>query len=168
MQKLIASALELTKQNLTYTYGSNDPANGGMDCSGFIHHVLRKNGFEDVPRDASGQYVWVRKADNFEAVLSRKKESFELDQLRPGDLLFWTGTYSAQKDPPVTHTMIYLGTEKRTGKRVMAGSSDGRSYDGKPRWGVSVFDFSPATKPDAQQNAPRFVGYASVPGLRED
>ena len=110
---VIVSALALTKQNLAYTYGSDDPANGGMDCSGFIYHVLRENGVMDVPRDASGQYTWVRKADNFEAVLSRKKNSFELKDLHPGDLLFWTGTYSTEKDPPVTHTMIYLGTEKK-------------------------------------------------------
>ncbi len=112
-----------------------------MDCSGFIYYVLQQNGFPDVPRDSSQQYVWVRKAGNFDAVLSRKEDSFELDNLKPGDLLFWSGTYNIDRDPPITHTMIYLGREKRTNKRVMIGSSDGRTYDGKQRWGVSVFDF---------------------------
>jgi cell wall-associated NlpC family hydrolase len=169
VQQIISTALELTKQNLTYVYGSADPANGGLDCSGFVLYVLTRNGIADVPRDASGQYKWVRKADNFEAVLSRKKESFEFDQLHPGDLLFWTGTYTTEKDPPVTHTMIYLGTEKKSGRRVMVGSSDGRTYDGVSRWGVSVFDFKPATKPPGPEAklAPTFVGYGSVPGLSE-
>jgi cell wall-associated NlpC family hydrolase len=112
-----------------------------MDCSGFIYYVLKQNGFPDVPRDSSGQYIWVRKAKNLYAVLSRKEDSFEFDDLKPGDLLFWRGTYNIDRDPPITHTMIYLGREKRTNKRVMVGSSDGRTYDGKQRWGVSVFDF---------------------------
>ena len=84
---------------------------------------------------------WVRKAGNLYAVLSRKEDSFEFEDLKPGDLLFWRGTYNIDRDPPITHTMIYLGREKRTNKRVMIGSSDGRTYDGKQRWGVSVFDF---------------------------
>ncbi len=63
-----------------------------MDCSGFIYYVLQQNGFPDVPRDSSQQYVWVRKAGNFNAVLSRKEDSFEFDALKPGDLLFWRGT----------------------------------------------------------------------------
>jgi len=173
VQKLIESALELTRQNLTYTYGSADPANGGMDCSGFVYYVLRENGFDDVPRDASGQYVWVRKAHLFQVVLSTHKDTFELADLRPGDLLFWTGTYSVLKDPPVTHTMIYLGTEKSTHKGVMVGSTDGRSYNGKARWGVSVFDFkgnAPSAAPDANPQKTThgvFVGYAHIPGLKE-
>ena len=36
VQELIRSALALTQRNLAYTYGSDDPASGGMDCSGFI------------------------------------------------------------------------------------------------------------------------------------
>src|SRR5207249_9139580 len=60
----------------------------------------KNNGFIDVPRDSSQQYVWVRKAGNFHAVLSRHEDSFELDALKPGDLLFWTGTYKIERDPP--------------------------------------------------------------------
>jgi cell wall-associated NlpC family hydrolase len=171
VRQLLETALDLTRQNLTYTYGSDDPANGGMDCSGFIYYVLRQNGFTDVPRDASGQYVWVRKAKLFQAVFSKSKDSFELSDLRPGDLLFWTGTYAVQKDPPITHTMIYLGTEKGSHKAVMVGSTDGRSYDGKSRWGVSVFDFkanaSAATADPAKKSQAAFIGYAPIPGLRE-
>src|SRR6266705_3378747 len=140
VRQILDAGLALTKQNLGYTYGSADPANGGMDCSGFIYYVLSQNGFAHVPRDSSEQYVWVRKAGNFNAVLSRSADSFEFDALKPGDLLFWSGTYNIDRDPPITHTMIYLGREKRTNKRVMVGSSDGRTYDGKQRWGVSVFD----------------------------
>jgi peptidoglycan DL-endopeptidase CwlO len=170
VRQILDAGLALTKQNLGYTYGSADPKNGGMDCSGFIYYVLQQNGFPDVPRDSSQQYVWVRKAGNFYAVLSRKEDSFEFDDLKPGDLLFWRGTYNIDRDPPITHTMIYLGREKRTTKRVMVGSSDGRTYDGKQRWGVSVFDFKmpPPPKSGDAKISPVFVGYGKIPGLSGD
>jgi peptidoglycan DL-endopeptidase CwlO len=167
VRQLIEAGLELTKQNLGYTYGSADPANGGMDCSGFIYYVLQQNGFPDVPRDSSQQYVWMRKAGNFNAVLSRNEDSFELDALKPGDLLFWRGTYNIDRDPPITHVMIYLGREKGTKKRIMIGSSDGRTYDGKQRFGVSVFDFKMPPPPNSNDAkiSPVFVGYGRIPGL---
>jgi len=170
VRQILDAGLALTKQSLGYTYGSADPKNGGMDCSGFIYYVLQQNGFPDVPRDSSQQYVWVRKAGDFNAVLSRKEDSFELNDLKPGDLLFWRGTYNIDRDPPITHTMIYLGREKRTNKRVMIGSSDGRTYDGKQRWGVSVFDFKmpPPPKSGDAKISPVFVGYGRIPGLSED
>jgi peptidoglycan DL-endopeptidase CwlO len=170
VRQILDAGLALTKENLGYTYGSADPANGGMDCSGFIYYVLKQNGFPDVPRDSSQQYVWVRKAGDFNAVVGRKEDSFELDDLKPGDLLFWRGTYNIDRDPPITHTMIYLGREKRTNKRVMVGSSDGRTYDGKQRWGVSVFDFKmpPPPKSGDAKISPVFVGYGRVPGLSAD
>ena len=169
MRKLLQAALDLTKRNLDYTYGSADPENGGMDCSGFIYYVLRKNGIEEVPRDASEQYVWVRKAGNFRAVLSREIDSFELDELKPGDLLFWTGTYGVERDPPVTHTMIYLGKKKDGDRPIMVGASDGRTYEGEQEFGVSVFDFKTARAKGAKtsETQPRFVGYAKIPGLKE-
>jgi cell wall-associated NlpC family hydrolase len=170
VRQIIEGGLELTKQNLGYTYGSADPAKEGMDCSGFIYYVLQQNGFPDVPRDSSQQYVWLRKAGNFNAVLSRHEDSFELDALKPGDLLFWRGTYSIDRDPPITHVMIYLGREKRTKKRVMVGASDGRTYDGKQRFGVSVFDFKlpSAPKTNDAKLSPVFVGYGRIPGLTDE
>jgi cell wall-associated NlpC family hydrolase len=170
VRQILDAGLALTKQNLGYTYGSADPSNGGMDCSGFIYYLLAQNGFKDVPRDSSQQYVWVRKAGNFNAVLSRHEDTFEFDALKPGDLLFWSGTYNIDRDPPVTHTMIYLGREKRTKKRVMLGSSDGRTYDGKQRFGVSVFDFKMPPPPNSgdAKISPVFVGYGRIPGLNED
>lgn len=168
VRELLEQSLALTRQHLGYKFGSSDPADGGMDCSGTIFHVLRTAGLEDVPRTASDQYVWARKADHFEAVVSRQKDSFELDGLQPGDLLFWTGTYSTDRDPPVTHTMIYLGKLKSDGRQVMFGSSDGRTYDGKKMWGVSVFDFKLPKPPDKGSGPGSvFIGYAQIPGLKE-
>jgi peptidoglycan DL-endopeptidase CwlO len=170
VQQLIRNSLALTEQNLSYKYGSADPAAGGMDCSGFIYFVLSSAGFKDVPRDSAGQYSWVRKNSVFHAVLSRSEDSFELKDLKPGDLMFWSGTYKVDRDIPITHVMIYLGKEKSTDKPVMVGATDGRTYDGIRRFGVSVFDFKmPSGKPnkDDPDLTARFEGYASIPGLRE-
>jgi hypothetical protein len=167
VQKLLTAALELTTRNLDYKYGSADPASGGMDCSGFVYYVLKENEIPDVPRDSSQQYVWLRRSRQFESVLSEKDDSFELEDLKPGDLLFWTGTYSIQRDPPITHAMIYLGREKKTGNRVMVGASDGRVYQGESRFGVSVFDFKVQRhETNGDGKRPTFIGYGHIPGLQ--
>src|SRR5262245_4258068 len=99
IRQILDAGLALAKEDLGYRYGSADPANGGMDCSGFIYYVLKQNGFPDVPRDSSQQYVWVRKAGDFDAVLSRKEDSFKFNDLKPGELLFWRVTYKIDRDP---------------------------------------------------------------------
>ena len=164
---MIDTAVELTTRNLEYKYGSADPSNGGMDCSGFVYYVLTQFGLRDVPRDSSQQYVWLRKSGGFKAVNSRTEETFELDELTPGDLMFWTGTYSIERDPPITHAMIYLGREKGRNQRIMVGASDGRPYKGESRYGVSVFDFRmPRTnKTGDGKSSPSFIGYGHIPGL---
>ena len=177
IKQLLLAGLELTKKNLTYKYGSDDPAGGGMDCSGTISYLLKSHGFADVPRDASQQYAWVRQKSRVYPVLSKKQDNSELRELRPGDLMFWTGTYNVDRDPPVTHTMIYLGKRKKDGRRLMFGSSDGRPYDGQKRNGVSVFDFRmPAAKEGdaadaataaAPDHAPDFAGYGPIPGMAD-
>ena len=172
VQKLLTSALELTTRNLDYKYGSADPANGGMDCSGFVHYVLNQNGVAPyVPDDSKDQYIWLRSAGTFEPVVSGKDDSFELKELKPGDLLFWSGTYSIERDPPITHAMIYLGREKKTGVRVMVGASDGRTYQGQQRFGVSVFEFKMPQTENSEayegRERPRFIGYGHIPGLNE-
>src|SRR5438874_7386829 len=172
VRKMIDLALSLTSQNLDYKYGSADPANGGMDCSGFVYYVLNQNGVAPyVPDDSRDQYIWLRSAGTFEPVVSGTDDSFELKELKPGDLLFWSGTYSIERDPPITHAMIYLGREKKTGGRVMVGASDGRTYQGQQRFGVSVFEFKiPQTENSEAyegRERSRFIGYGHISGLNE-
>ena len=170
VQHLIRQALNLTRENLTYEYGSSDPVSGGMDCSGTIFYLLEKEGLTGVPRDSSEMYEWVWKSGHFHSVVSSNPDTFELSELKPGDLLFWTGTYQITRDPPVTHVMIYLGTNLQTGMRVMVGASDGRTFNGVPQNGVSVFDFK---LPGAHRNrsgvsseaGSRFIGYGPIPSL---
>jgi hypothetical protein len=89
--------------------------------------------------------------------------SFELNSLKPGDLLFWIGTYAVKADPPVTHAMIYLGKAKSDGLPLMVGACDGRSYRGKRQNGVSVFDFTISKPIGEEHSSSRFIGYAEIP-----
>jgi hypothetical protein len=167
VRHLIDEGLGLTKKNLSYQYGSDDPAAGGMDCSGTIHYLLEQAGVKEVPRDSADFYTWVWQQGRFQAVVSSNPKTFELSRLKPGDLLFWTGTYDIKRDPPVTHVMIYLGTSRLTGRRVMVGASDGRTFTDQPRYGVSVFDFKMPTAsghPGGGAGS-RFIGYGAIPGL---
>ena len=167
VRQIIEAGLELTKQNLGYAYGSADPANAGMDCSGFIYYVLSKCGVKDVPRDARQQYIWVRKAGNFQAVLAQRDDTFELDALTPGDLLFWASTYGVSRDPDITQTMIYLGRQMGTNQRIMIGASERLAYKGQSRSGVNIFDFKVGRARSKSNNEPGpvFVGYGRIPGL---
>jgi hypothetical protein len=162
IKELIVFALALTKLDLDYAFGSDDPARGGMDCSGTIYHLLRTQGLKEVPRDSASQYEWTRAALGFHDVASKSGDSEEFADLRPGDLMFWTGTYETHRaGVAVSHVMLYLGTEKKTGKRVMFGASDGRSYNGVQRFGVSVFDFK---MPRLEDTKTDFLGYGRIPG----
>ena len=167
VRRVIDLGLSLTTQNLGYKYGSADPASGGMDCSGLIYYVLSKSGIKDVPRDAREQYIWVRKAGNFQAVLAHRDDTFELDALKPGDLLFWVTPYSVSREPDVIETMIYVGRDKATNQRLMIGASEGRTYKGQLRKGVGIFDLKigRAASKTSKEPAAVFVGYGHVPGL---
>jgi cell wall-associated NlpC family hydrolase len=157
---LLTEAMRLSKLGLGYQYGSADPAKGGMDCSGAVYHVLQGKGWGNCPRQSDQMYAWAWKAGTFRAVNGRTRKSWEFAEIRPGDLLFWTNTTGkSDREPPVTHVMIFLGREKKSGREVMFGSSDGRTYDGKARWGVGVFDF---VLPKESSQA-RFIGYAHLP-----
>lgn len=152
VKKMIEIGLELTKRNLTYQYGSSDPKQGGMDCSGTMYYLLTQMGVQSVPRSSDDLYQWIKSKGVFYSA------NRGLKYLRPGDLLFWTGTYSAPGNAYVTHVMIYLG-KNREGEPLMLGSSNGRTYQGKKIYGVSIFDF---LEPHSTSN-PNFLGYSCIP-----
>lgn len=163
IQELIRKSLALTTQNLTYTFGSADPKNGGMDCSGTIYYVLHNFGFKGVPRQSNEMAGWVQDKTLLHRVNGADSLTHpEFSSLQPGNLLFWSGTYDAgPREIPVTHVMLYLGKLKKSGKHVVFGASDGRAYQGKRRTGVSVFDFS---LPRSTSSA-SFYGYGMIPGV---
>ena len=165
VKKLIEVSLELTKKKLGYQFGSNSPENWGMDCSGTVQSTLNKLGLGEIPRSSFTIYEWAKTAGGLKAtpgVTSTEDPVFA--DLKPGDLLFWEGTYeTGDRIPAISHVMIYLGKLKADGKGVMYGASSGRRYRGKSIHGVSVFDW---VVPKAESDA-KFVGYAPVPGLQK-
>jgi len=160
VKQLLNDALRLADHHLTYQYASADPKNGGMDCSGTIFYLLTQLGIKDVPRASHLQYKWVWEHGHFYAVNSKTPNSFEFSHLKPGDLLFWSGTYEVEHDPNITHVMIYLGKSQQ-GHPLMVGASDGRTYQGRKIYGVSVFDFQ-LPNPDAKS---QFLGYSCIPHI---
>ncbi len=163
LQKLIEQALAMTRLNLPYLFGGSTPADGGMDCSGTISYLLTEHGVKGVPRSSDAICDWVRQRSGMHLApddVALSDDAFSA--LRPGDLLFWTGTYDTlPRRLPVSHIMMYLGTLKKSGKPVVFGSSEGRYYGGERRNGVSVFDFS---MPRNGSKA-AFFGYGTIPGL---
>lgn len=164
LQDLVRQALKLTTQNLRYQHGSADPASGGMDCSGTIYYLLQHSGFKNVPRQSDEICRWVLRDSvlNLTEGKSNLKDN-AFSSLRPGCLLFWTGTTdtTTKRKLPVTHVMLYLGKREIDDKPIIFGSSDGRSFDGQRRNGVSVFDFQ--LPPAGARSA--FYGYGPIPGL---
>ncbi|MDQ1005412.1 hypothetical protein QFZ28_005990 [Neobacillus niacini] len=77
-----------------YVWGGAHP-NTGFDCSGFTQWTFAKAGIR-LPRTAQEQYDVSTKISPAEA--------------RPGDFVFYTGTY--ETDKYITHVGIYLGNGK--------------------------------------------------------
>lgn len=158
VQELIKEAKKLSKENLTYLYGSDNPKNKGMDCSGTINYLLKQRSV-DSPRQANQLYTWVKNQGQLYKVKSNVFGKDKLKNLQPGDLLFWSGTYKVKRTPPITHVMLYLGKDKNN-QPLMFGSSNGRPYQHKSMYGVSVFDF---TYPFYDSG--KLVGYGCIPGV---
>lgn len=162
VKTLIHAALDLSKKQLAYHFGSDNPHNGGMDCSGTISFLLKNMGMNAVPRQADQIYKWVWEKGKFFAVNAHHFDSFEFSHLKPGDLLFWTDTYQVDRDPPITHVMLYLGKDKQ-GNPLMFGASEGRGENNQHLRGVNVFDFE-LPKNNSAHRA-RFIGYGTIPGI---
>jgi len=148
--------------HLSYKFGSADPRQGGFDCSGSMYYVMRQSGLKP-PRTSAQQYTWVRNAGNIThvpaGVTTLKHASFK--KLKPGDLLFWSGTYrpSDGRKVNITHVAMFLGYEK--GRPIMANATEGRRYNGKTKKGYGIYDFY-LPKPSSRS---KFVGYGPPPGV---
>lgn len=158
VKALINYALKLAGSNLYYLYGSANPAKGGMDYSGTIYYLLKSFGLKS-PRQANHMYTWVKHKGRLRLLLNAKKQYF-IRYARPGDLLFWSGTYSVSRVPPITHVMMYLGLNKQ--KQILVfGASNGRYFKKVRINGVSVFTLKLKTK----NSSARLVAFGCIPGL---
>jgi murein DD-endopeptidase MepM/ murein hydrolase activator NlpD len=103
--------IEEAKKHLgkPYVFGASGPDK--FDCSGFVCYVINHSGVGNVGRtSAQGLY-------NLCTPVSRA-------DARPGDLIFFTGTYDSGH--PVTHIGIYIGNGQmiHAGKPVQYASID--------------------------------------------
>lgn len=97
-----------------------------MDCSNTARWLHREVTGVTLPRTASAQYEWLRSRGRLWRVGPDERRLRQ--RLRPGDLLFWEHTYRPTRRPPVTHVMVYLGTDER-GRLLMAGSQGASGPD---------------------------------------
>lgn len=166
VKQLIEFSLSLTKKKLGYRFGSNSPKKKGMDCSGTVQFTLADLGLGEIPRSSWNFYEWVETSGKLKptpGVTTTEDPVFA--DLKPGDLLFWEGTYeTGDRLPAISHVMIFLGTLKEDGEGVVFGASSGRRYRGKTIHGVSVFDWE---VPDEESKS-KFVGFGPIPGLRKE
>lgn len=162
IQAMIETALSLTRLNLTYLYGSSDPNRHGMDCSGAIYHVLQQQGFKEAPRQSDELCLWFKDSNTLHRTPTGTSiDHDEFKALKPGDLVFWTGTTATERKLPITHVMLYLGRLKANRHPLIFGASDGRRYAGQSRCGVSVFDLE-FPNPGGKS---AIYGYGSLPGM---
>ncbi len=106
-----------------------------MDCSNTTRWLYRDVRGLDLPRTASDQYEWLRSRHRLWRVNPNSRSLQR--RLQPGDLLFWEDTYRPVRRPPVTHVMLYLGTNE-DGRMMMAGSQGASGPD--------IYEFRPAKK----------------------
>lgn len=89
-QEIMISALSLT--GVRYKYGGSSPATG-FDCSGFVRYVFLQAASLTLPHGARE--------------LSKLGEAVPIEQLEPGDLVFFNTLKTA-----FSHVGIYLGNHR--------------------------------------------------------
>lgn len=87
VQEVMMNALSLT--GIRYTYGGKNP-DTGFDCSGFVRYVFQQAASLTLPHSARA--------------ISQLGQSVSIDELQPGDLVFFNTLKSA-----FSHVGIYIG-----------------------------------------------------------
>ncbi len=168
-RNLIELAVEAGKEvaGMPYLYGGNGREDGGFDCSGAMYYVLRKAGLKP-PRTSSDQFLWVKKSSELHLVSINAADTDDksFSDLKPGDLIFWSGTYKPTDGRPtkITHVAIFLGFEKKDGRAVMINATNGRTYRGTKVDGYGLCDF----RLPSNISTGRMEGYGTPPGLAAD
>lgn len=157
LSRLREEAHKLANEGLTYKFGSDDPDDGGLDCSGAMQHLLTEIGIKDVPRTSYNQYYWLKKKKMLDDVYGKNSGSKLLKKLAPGDLIFWGGTWKSGHR--VSHVMLYMGYNPNEDKHYVFGAR-GKSTKGMLGNGVDVFELDP--------DRGRLIAHGKIPGLVYD
>ena len=117
-----------------------------MDCSNTTRYLYQVTAGIQLPRTASDQYYYLHLQDKAWDVPMTSAGfadcNFLRNNLKPGDLLFWENTYRPERQPPITHVMIFLGSDDR-GRWLMAGSQGSRGFYNRRHSGPDVYVFDP-------------------------
>jgi cell wall-associated NlpC family hydrolase len=117
-----------------------------MDCSNTTRYLYQVTAGIALPRTASDQYYYLHLQDKAWDVPMTASgfadTSYLRGNLKPGDLLFWENTYRPERQPPITHVMIYLGTDAQ-GRWIMAGSQGSKGFYNRRHSGPDVYVFNP-------------------------
>lgn len=97
-ENILATASEMMGR--PYLWGGT--SGKGMDCSGFTKMSFFLNGIQ-LPRDASQQVLVGEQVET---------DTSTLQNLQPGDLLFFGRKATAEKKERITHVAIYMGDGK--------------------------------------------------------
>jgi cell wall-associated NlpC family hydrolase len=119
-----------------------------MDCSNTARYLYKVTTGIQLPRTASDQYYYLHlqgKAwDVPQGIDGWADTNFLRHNLKPGDLLFWENTYRPERQPPITHVMVFLGTNDK-GQWIMAGSQTSRGGEHNRRnGGPDIYVFRPS------------------------
>lgn len=123
---LSAAMMLVERPGLEYVFGAQPSASeeGKYDCSSFVQRAARQAGLKNFPRSSRGQFALFSAAGRVWLDSSGKTPL-----LRPGDLIFFTGTFPHNHECPVSHVMIYAG------QNLMIGAQSN---------GVGYFRFHPS------------------------
>lgn len=114
---LMAAQDIIDNERPRYRFGSNGEG-GRYDCSSFLVEAARRGGTGNLPRTSREQFDYLK---GHGMVWTREMGGW--GRLIPGDLVFYSGTYSHREKNPISHVMIYAG-----GGRVVGAQSSGVGY----------------------------------------
>ena len=145
------AARELGDRGLCYNDDWRPPGESrswAMDCSNTSRYLYKTTTGIQLPRTASDQYYYLHlqnKAWDVPQLSTGYADTNYLRQnLKAGDLLFWENTYKPDRQPPITHVMVFLGTNAR-GEWTMAGSQSSRGGEHNRRHGgPDIYVFNPS------------------------
>jgi hypothetical protein len=151
---------QLAGIGLPYLWGGADPADGGLDCSGFVKAVFQRAYGLCLPDESGKQYEWLSRHGR----VWNAATGWSPSDLQAGDLIFWSGTSPSERASPITHVMMYAGHN-----RMVGAQSAGRQIGGKTA-GVGYFFFQPGAPagnpsfdPPRSPAKPTLYAYGRIP-----
>jgi len=149
--RFLQEARALGNQGIEYDEDWRPPGESrawAMDCSNTARYIYKVTTGIQLPRTASDQYYYLHlqgKAwDVPQDAYGLADTTYLRRNLKPGDLLFWENTYRPERQPPITHVMVYLGVNDK-GQWIMAGSQTSRGGEHNRRnGGPDIYIFRPS------------------------